>query len=281
MIKVLLPTDFSSTANNAFLYALHLCKNYNGELLVLHSYAPHIVSGNISTELVDNAQLGNTLNKFDYFKDQVKMMRTIAEVNNLDQVSVKFIMEEGELVQNIQEITKRDPLHLVVMGTTGNSGFENKLLGSKTAAVIKNVTIPVLSIPHFAKFEGIDAIGFTTIYDEEDAKILHEIIPYTKYSTADIYCIHVNKPNEKKNVQEIAEWKEQFKDEQIFFIEKNEDNIVKGVFDFIEEHSIDLVSCITRNKSFFDRLFERSIAEKLSYHKRIPLLTFHEGMFNE
>ena len=159
MIKVLLPTDFSSTANNAFLYALHLCKNYNGELLVLHSYAPHIVSGNISTELVDNAQLGNTLNKFDYFKDQVKMMRTIAEVNNLDQVSVKFIMEEGELVQNIQEITKRDPLDLVVMGTTGNSGFENKLLGSKTAAVIKNVTIPVLSIPHFAKFEGIDAIG--------------------------------------------------------------------------------------------------------------------------
>lgn len=281
MIKVLFPTDFSLTANNAFLYALQLCKNYNGELLVLHTYSPHIVSGAISAQLTNDAQLGNTLDTFDLFKEQVQFMRKLAADNDLDHVSVKFIMEEGELVQNIQEIAAKDAIHLVIMGTTGNSGFENKILGSKTAAVIKNITIPVLSIPHLAKFEGIDSIGFTTIYDKEDALVLHKMIPYTEYSTADIYCIHVNKKKNIKNADEIALWKEQFKDAPVYFIEKNEDNIVKGVFDFIEEHSIDLVSCITRNKSFFDRLFESSIAEKLSYHKRIPLLTFHEGMFNE
>lgn len=281
MIKVLFPTDFSSTANNAFLYALNLCKNYNGELLVLHTYSSRRVVERATTEVNPAKVDRNSNSKLDFFNNEIEEMTALAVLHELDQVSVNYIIEEGELIQNIHELTQKETLHLIIMGTTGNSGFENKLLGSKTAAVIKNVTLPVLSIPHFAKFEGIDSIGFTTIYDDEDAKILHKMIPYTKYSSADIYCIHVNKTNDKQNHQKITTWKEQFKDDQIFFIEKNEDNIVKAVFNIIEEHSIDLVSCITRNKSFFDRLFERSIAEKLSYHKRIPLLTFHEGMFND
>lgn len=280
MIKILFPTDYSNTANNAFVYALQMCKNYEGELLVMHSYAANIVSGHLSADLTTSAAEGNTFGAFDIFESKVQELKKIAHENNLSQVSVKYMLEEGELVQNIQEIISKETIHLIIMGTTGNSGFENKILGSKTASVIKSITTPVLSIPHLCKFEGIDAVGFATIYDEKDAAILRKMIPYTKYNNADIYCMHVNTGHETKSQEDISKWKAGFKNDPVFFIDKKSDNIVETVFDFIEEHSLDMISCITRKKSFFQELFNSSIAQKLSYHKRIPLLTFHEELDN-
>src|SRR5690606_7485136 len=145
--------------------------------------------------------------------------------------------------------------------------------------VINNVAIAVSGIPHLCKFEEIDAVGFTTIYDEEDALVLRKMIPYIQLANAYIYCVHVNKGRQVKTQEEIVRWKDQFKKDPVYFVEKNKDDIVKGIFDFIEENSIDMLSCVTRNKCLFQRVFESSLAEKLSYHKRIPLLTFHENMF--
>lgn len=271
MMKILFPTDYSATADNAFIYAMQICKNYNGELFVLHSYT--------SKSSYKNVGQGNPLAASDLFKDQINKMHRLAAENNLGQVPLNFFMEEGELVQSILDIVSKQDISLIVMGTTGNSGVENKILGSTTVGVINNVDIPVLSIPHLCKFQEIDAIGFTTVYDEEDALVLRKMIPYVKLANADIYCIHVNKGKEAKTQEEVVRWKLQFKQDPVYFVEKNQDDIIKAVFNFIDQYSIDMLSCITRNKSLFQRVFEGSIAEKLSYHKRIPLLTFHENMF--
>jgi len=279
MIKILFPTDFSATADNAFIYAMQICKNYNGELSVLHSYSSKSSSKSNAANISKDIGAVNSLAASDLFKDQINKMRQLAIENDLGQVSLKFFIEEGELVQSILDIVSKESISLIVMGTTGNSGFENKILGSTTVGVINNVDIPVLSIPYLCKFQEIDAIGFTTVYDNEDALVLRKMIPYIKSFNADIYCIHVNKGKESKTQEEVASWKQQFKQDPVYFIEKNQDDIVKAVFNSIDQYSIDMLSCITRNKSLFQRVFEGSIAEKLSYHKRIPLLTFHENMF--
>lgn len=279
MIKIVFPTDYSETANNAFLYALQMCKNYDGELLVLHTYAPNLPNIHLTAYQTEAAAEGKILGAFDFFQLKVKEMRETAEANNLGDVQMKFILEEGELVQNIQHIIANETIDLIVMGTTGNSGFENKLLGSKTTAVIKNINAPVLSVPHLSKFEGIDAVGFTTIYDDKDAAIIEQMIPYTKHNNADIYCLHVKTKDDNLSKETVDAFKAKFKDAPVFFIEKQADDVVHAVFEFIDEHSLDMISCITHKKSFLQELFNTSIAQKLSYHKHIPLLTYHEDMF--
>ena len=44
MKKILFPTDFSDTANNAFLYTLHLAKLYNAEVFITHIYDKKVIS---------------------------------------------------------------------------------------------------------------------------------------------------------------------------------------------------------------------------------------------
>lgn len=280
-MKILVPTDYSETADNALLYALNLCKMYGGEILVLHSYKLSIHALKNSTNTLEIAELDRTLDAFEHFKEKVVKMRLLAENNDLRDVDMKFILEQGELVQNVQDVISKEAIDLVVMGTTGKSGFDNKIFGSITSAVIKNVTVPVLSIPHLCKFEGIDAVGFTTLYDAEEAALLKNFTPLAKEHQIDIYCIHVNKGKQNKSDEEIELWKSVFQKEPVFFIEKLGNKVFKSIVETLDEHSIDVVSCITRNKSFIDRLFEGSVAEKLSYHKRVPLLTFHENYINK
>ena len=279
MIKILFPTDYSETANNAFLYALQMCKNYNGELLVLHTYAPNLPNVHLTAYQTEAAAEGKILGAFDLFQVKVKHLRGIAETNDCGSVQIKFQLEEGELVQNIQHILTNEKIDLIVMGTTGNSGFGNKLLGSKTTAVIKNINAPVLSVPHLSKFEGIDAVGFTTLYNQEDAAVIEQMIPYTKNNSADIYCLHVKTKNDEVSKDTVDAFKNKFKEAPVFFIEKESEDVVNAVFNFIDEHSLDMISCITHKKSFLEELFNTSIAQKLANHKNVPLLTYHEDMF--
>ena len=44
MKKILFPTDFSKTANHAFVYALEMAKFLEAELIVLHTYSLPVVS---------------------------------------------------------------------------------------------------------------------------------------------------------------------------------------------------------------------------------------------
>lgn len=59
--------------------------------------------------------------------------------------------------------------------------------------VINNVAIAVSGIPHLCKFEEIDDVGFTTVYDEEDALVLRKMIPYIQSANADIYLLCARK----------------------------------------------------------------------------------------
>src|SRR5690606_3092855 len=112
MIKVLFPTDFSYTANNALLYALNLCKNLEGEMVIFHSYTP-------SLKDVNNTE------KITLIQQKFCEIKSFIENNELSSVTTSFVYEAGEIIQNIQELLSKDHYDIVMMGTTGNSGFEN------------------------------------------------------------------------------------------------------------------------------------------------------------
>lgn len=74
-----------------------------------------------------------------------------------------------------------------------------------------------------------------------------------------IYCVHVNKVKETKTHEEIARWKERFKQDTVYFIEKNQDDIVKAVFNFIDQYSIDMLAVLLETSPFFNVLLKAAL----------------------
>src|SRR3954467_14131132 len=108
MKKILFPTDFSPTANNAFVYALKLAKNIGAEIITVHVYEiPNIDYIDVPTylmEVYDTVELGT----FENYKGQIPALRTIAIQHDCESVPIKNVLLDGDFVNTVLELIKTD-----------------------------------------------------------------------------------------------------------------------------------------------------------------------------
>lgn len=281
MKHILLPTDFSDTANNAFLYALQLANQLDVKLFVLYSYVPPILSSTHGgqPELLNSVYQEVELSKFDFFKKKVPLLHELAEQHQLDDSKLIFLFEQGTVVSSVKKVLAEEDIRLVVMGTHGVSGIHKQYVGTNTVAVIRNIQQPVLAIPEHATYSPIRHIAFTTLFREKDASALAEIIEISKSLHAKLTCVNVMSdaadPSDALLHADI--WGKRFQDEHLefLFLEKK-NSVEETVNKFIAENGIDLLAVVKRNRNFFDRLVSSSLSNKLAFHSETPILVFHE-----
>lgn len=280
MKKILFPTDFSDTANNAFLYTLHLAKLYNAEVFITHIYDKKVISTLYGgqPELVATIYVDVELDEFEYFKEESKKLRMIAEENNLSDVKLNFIFKSGSLVSTLGEIIEKEKINLVVMGTSGVTNFEKKLWGSNTMNALRSLDIPILSIPKKAIFKGVKNIGFASALKDSDKPILANLLNFYDDNNLIIKVLYVIKNDKNTEVEEqlidkkIASWESEFRNEKLIFIKKISDSVTKGIYQLIFDENIDIVVIAKRDLSFIDSLFTHSLSEDLAKKMDFPLL---------
>jgi nucleotide-binding universal stress UspA family protein len=275
MKKILFPTDFSETANNAFLYALNLAENQEAELYVLHAFQYPMISGGVDANILENVYNTIELTNFQNLRDHIPSLRKIAEDNGFTNVDMRFMVKEGIVSYVLPEVIEQENIDFVVMGTTGNTGFDKVLFGSNTMNAIRSLKIPVLSIPHGYVYKEIKNIGFTTIFEDKDRKALDYLTEVAYRYKAKIHCLHVSKDG-NYDIPTLNHWKEYYIDEPVDFSIYTAEESVDAVLEFIKEEKIDILTVVSRNKGFFEKLFSPSFTKKILSQNAIPLFVFHE-----
>lgn len=275
MRKILFPTDFSETANNAFLYALSLAESQDAIVYVLHVYELPIINGGLSAGLIQNVYDTVKLGQFDNFKDNIPQLRKIAEDHGLGHIPMKFILEEGNLLYILRETISEEAIDFIVMGTTGNTGLEKLIFGSNTINAITSLKVPILSVPNHIEFKGIKNLGFTTTFNEMDKEALYYLCEVALRHQAKIQCLHVTKDG-NYNEKALKEWENEFKDEPVNFHIRINVEPADAVLDFIEDEKLDVLTVVSRNKGFFDKLFSPGFTKKIASKNKVPLFVFHE-----
>ena len=281
MKHILLPTDFSEPANNAFLYALRLANQLDTKLYVLYSYLTPVLSSTHAgqPELLAEVYQQVELSKFDFFKKGVPKLRKLAEDHNLDDNRIIFLFDQGTVVSSVKRVINEEDIKLVVMGTHGASGFSKEFVGTNTVSVIRNIQQPVLAIPQKAKYSSLEKIAFTTLFREKDLAALQEVIDIASHFNAKVYCVHVmnDSTNPSNLLLQGENWGKKFQGKNLdfIFLEKK-GSTEETVNSFLAENNIDLLAIVKRNRSFFDRLVTSSLSNKLAFHAETPILVFHE-----
>lgn len=276
MKKILFPTDFSETANNAFIFALNIAQKNNAVIYVLHIYKSPIINSRIPAEFISKYNLDAELKSFENFKDKSKAMHKFADENGFSDVELKLILREGYFTKNINEfVDEEKDIDLVVMGTNGASSYlEKTFFGSNTVNTIENLNIPVLSVPAKAKINQEKTIAFTTLFKEKDKEALEQLIKITQRFETKIYCLHVNK-NNKDLDKVLIEWKKHFEGKPVVFeILNYEGSLNKSILNFVKENNIGMIAAVSRNLNFFEELFSPSFTKSISYESDIPIYIF-------
>jgi nucleotide-binding universal stress UspA family protein len=276
MKKILFPTDFSETANNAFVYALEMAKSLEAELIVLHVYDLPIVSYEGYSPYVAEIYESLELNTFENFRDYVPSLRKIAEDHQLDSIKMSHVLEQGDLIPTIKELVKKEKINLIVMGTNGASGWGETFFGSNAGAVIEKVPMLSLSVPGKAKFDGIKKICFTTRFRTKDRWALKQVLEFAKKVGATVKCLYVKTFESDIDEAKVNKWRTDFKDEPVTFIVIPSDDVKGTIYDFLSTENIDVLAMLTYKRNFLERLLNQSLTSKLSYHTEIPILALHE-----
>ncbi|MCC9042241.1 universal stress protein [Myroides sp. M-43] len=275
MKKILFPTDYSETANNAFKYALQLADYRDSELYVLHVYDPPVISGGISPHLVENVLRKTSFEKLEQLHANSPKLIDMRKELNLEHVEVLFKVKEGLLVPEILHAIEENEIDFLVMGTDGaNSSFHKKILGSNTINTISKVDIPVLSVPKEAHFRELKNIIFTSRFELEEEATLDDIIKGAEKNGAQVKLVHVKQKGCTSCEEVYTKWKEKYKDAPLSFHLFNAENIEKTLLDFIEHEPVDMVATIKRNKTFIENIISKSITQHLAKHLKVPFFVY-------
>lgn len=282
MKHILLPTDYSEHANNAFIYALHLANKFGVNLYVLFSYAPPVLSAAHAgqPDLVSSVYQEIENSRRAYSSSKNNELIALAKNNGINTDNLHFLFETGTVLSSVKNVIQDEDISLIVMGVYGDSAFKNEFMGSNTSSVIRNVKLPVLAIPLEAKYHPIGNIGFTTIFKDKDFPALQQIIEISELVNAKVYCIHVK--NEASDPAEILiqseNWTKSFKEKDLEFVFLEKENSVEETINrFLMDKGIDVVAIVRRNRSFFERLTSSSLSNTLTFHAEIPIFVFHEA----
>lgn len=273
MKKILFPTDFSEASHNAFVHALKWAKLVQGELVLLHSFELPIYDNQFFPENYITIYDSVSLSEFDMFKDEIPKLRAIAEAHHLDKIKLSHRLKDGDLVTAIKESIKEDKIDYVVMGTSGATGWESFFIGTNSASVVTEVSVPVLCIPAEAPFNSLKTIGFTTRFRTKDKKALQSVLELAHKAKAIVKCLYVKTSDSDVAKATIATWKEEYKSEPIEFFVIEDDDVQAIITDFIMYKEVDLLIMLPYKRGFFEGLFKPSLTKKLTTDFEIPILS--------
>jgi nucleotide-binding universal stress UspA family protein len=270
--KIVLPTDFSETSKNAIAYTLQLTNKHDCEYELLNAYLPPSSSPEMAVSLSEILSKESEKALFSLFEEITSDVR-------YEDKKITLLSKYGDVEHVVDDLMQNNQYDLVSMGTKGASGIKEILIGSNASALINKLKKPVMIIPENAKFKRIKNVLISTDYKKIGDHVLTPALELLKNETYHTYILHVHPEGELSDVKLEVEgllFANQIKHlpHSYHFTENNKPTI--GINQFIEEHHIDLVIMIKRDKSFVQKLFQESVTSKMAMHSSVPLLILHE-----
>ena len=274
MRTILYPTDFSDNSHQAFPYALDVAYLFNAKLILFNSYTTPYSKSNVLVSLQEKLkkESENELNKL---RDEALSM------SKYEKLEIEIYTCQGEFVSSISKVARQLSADCIVMGTKGASGIKEMFIGSNTLEVIHLAHCPVLVIPEKADNAKVNQIAMAT--DLRPLKNTEQLDPLFKMAEicrASIEFVHIIRPEDAESLESktkqailIDEMAGEIKTS--FHFTTNTD-IIDGLSEYITNRAPGMIGMLSRKHSLFERIFTKSITNKLSFRTEIPLLVMDE-----
>ena len=136
--KILVPTDGSEFAKKAQKQALFLANVCGAEIIAISVTENNFISGLPSDDEV--YQLNQILKE--------RSEENLEEFDKLNKNDLKIthVIKEGLPAKVILEVAKEEDVDLIVMGSSGKSGFDRFIMGSVADKVVNSAKCAVLVV---------------------------------------------------------------------------------------------------------------------------------------
>lgn len=271
--NILVPTDFSATARNAFEYAKMLAEVFEANITVVHVQPSILAASEITIPIYGgdaDERVKEAMNEF------------IADTSDADvmvQTDVRTKIVKGETTSHLVELSRSNAYDLIVMGMTGLQDFMDKIIGTTSLDVSNQAECPVLLVPRDTEWQRVDRILFAADRSTATPKMVRSCLNWAENLTAKLYFVHIDE--DPKGDFKLTEtiWEELFhkSDPSVAFEIKtiNSSDIVGELTKYAKEETIDWFVFVSKHRNFWQNIIHRSISQNVAFATAKPILVMH------
>ena len=138
--RILVPTDFSESANHALAYGISFAREYKAELVLLH--VVETLSVGYAGDLFP-VPMAEVLNEITAYA-RGELAKAAAQAGERG-VTARQVVIQGKPATEVIRYAKEQAIDMIVLGTHGRGVLDHALFGSTTERVMRKAPCPVLT----------------------------------------------------------------------------------------------------------------------------------------
>lgn len=272
MKTFLIPTDFSTAANNAIEYGAKLAQKAGAKIEL------------VNIKLSDASEVLTEPENYMYIRTTPEILEDITQsVRDNFSIPCTFVAERTSYTfQNAMKDLSFEK-ELIIMGTNGADDTYQYFFGTNTYHVIKNVKCPVLVVPEGKCYKPIEKVVFLWDYTINNKTAFLQMGRLLNIFHPEITLLHISKKDTQISddvFQAIKEEIYSYSDEVMnilfdrVFCEESA-NYTKKLIDYVSEKNSDLLVVSNYERGLIHRIFHGRILRKLTDASLFPLLIMH------
>ncbi len=274
--NIIVPTDFSVTARNAFHYARHLAEKLNATLTLVHVNEYFLPTQELTVSPIADLEIYQvSVEAMDVFIAEEEGDDHSVMVKN--QVKTKIL--RGNTVGSLLELSNNPQTDLIVMGATGMQDFISKIMGNISLQVARDAHCPVLLVPRDVRWSQIRSIMYASNYDTVTPPLVQEITDFGRALKSSVHFVHVSDGHEidQKVIQTISDAVLSTDGAEAPFQVHTVkgDDILNELQTYAEAHQIDLMAFVSLHHSFWQNMMYKTIIQDISLSTEKPILIMH------
>jgi|SRR6185312_7490835 len=275
--RILIPTDFSETAELAVAHGAYMANLFNAKIFLLHTlqypvYAPFSEEPSYMGQLVP-VQLE---------EEQIEhqLSQAADEIVKKYKVELSSLTIMGRPAMGITEAVKENNIDIIIMGTHGTSGFDEFFIGSNTNRVVTTADCPVISVQKFAQKVGFRNIILPIDNELHSRQKVNNAIELANAYKSTVHILGLLKHDEdeldeKKLALKLDTVKNVLEKARVPFsstLRRGENTAVEAM-KYSDEMKGDLILVMRGHESTMGRAFLGPFAEQLVNHSKIPVMS--------
>lgn len=288
-LMILVPIDYSDYSLKAAKIAFNMAERREAKMVLFHVY-PNPITYSVPFSDIYAYDIGlfmhlENSDKLAQENMKIFLKRLIDDIGRerWKNVHTEYIIKAGDVRDDILTYAHTNQVMMIVMGTQGKAASELDIMGSVTLEITTDARLPVLVIPPDTPADfsaNFKEVLYATNFDEKDFIAIDKLMRIMKSHDVNVHFIHMSRNEEAmwdlarlEGMKELLQEKYPRKSFDCQLIVGEE---LLNEFDkYVAANKIDVIALTTRRRGLIARIFNPSLARKMLFHTKVPLLVFH------
>jgi len=269
MKHILIPCDFSSEAEEAFIFGISLARVTQAEITVLY-----IIEFPILTDPASGIPLQIDRNLYQKLEGHAnEKFKEFCSKHAHDYPKTKLVVKEGPVAPTINQYAEQHHIDFVVMGTKGASGLKEFFVGSNTEKVVRFSPVPVFSLRKAPALSAIKTIVHPTSLELDQTTFITRLKAIQSIFNAHLHLLYINTRHTFMKEVDIDEFISFYGLKNVSYSLRDAAVEQEGIFDFVKEKQPDLLAMATHGRRGLSHFFSGSISEDVINRIECPVWT--------